>query len=369
MDTFCARHPNAMNSLLTHAELFAHVCVRVLCLNLVSSNAIIIAIITSWVVRRCADLFSVCEAWTWWRAAIETNKIIYHFEHSTNTFIFHILLSLFLSHSLHSILFFLNHIFRLASVRQKHVAHAAPQHLHRSFQSLLFRKWKIRLCRRSSILRDVCHSCCHTPIPLLCTSQWAWAETRREKENERTCALQGKMKLISFVCEFSEDKRPKCLLAEVMFFAHIVFDAQIRQSKIERHCCRDSTSPFADCKAHNIQVHVRRSNCFTSFSAFLLTFNHHRRRRRAASYEPREHTKLCLVERKVLENWRWMNNARETFLLLLWRTTTVHECAWALLCDSFTYFNDSLSLQCLCVAVKALCDVCELKKLCQQKDK
>lgn len=39
---------------------------------------------------RCAYLFSVCEeSGRWRRAAIASNKIIYHFEHSTNTFSCH----------------------------------------------------------------------------------------------------------------------------------------------------------------------------------------------------------------------------------------------------------------------------------------
>lgn len=118
--------------------------------------------IIPWVVRDARTYFR-CVKRGRWRAAIETNKIIHHFEHSTNTFNSHILLSIPLFHSTDPQPHF-SFAFSASESCSSCITAAFA-----SFFSIIIilRKWKIRLCRRLSILRDVCQSLCHTPIPLL----------------------------------------------------------------------------------------------------------------------------------------------------------------------------------------------------------
>lgn len=180
--------------------------------------------------------------------------------------------------------------------------------------------WKIRLCRRLSVV-CVCTNGALVATPAVAAACRATAARTESdgKENERTCALQGKMKLISFVCEFSEDKGPQCLDVVCMSlpmwcYLHTLSSASDKEAPSRRDntslCRRWQSAPYSSART----TYVRLSNCFTSFSAFSLdvqsssssSFSSQTARLPAFT-----HSEVCPVERKVLENWCWMNNARE----------------------------------------------------------
>lgn len=112
----------------------------------------------------------------------------------------------------------------------------SPQHLHRSIQSSLFKNEKFDFVDIWEFVQDVYVARkCATPVSLEMADTVEEKTRVKERVETETCALQEQMKLISFLCEFSGDKRPKCLLLSAGACQSDVICTHCLLREIKRH--------------------------------------------------------------------------------------------------------------------------------------